>query len=321
MRAKQPTHPQAPATACRDGGRPGRGWLPRPRAVAAGGALLVQLWGVGLGAGCAQATTVPPGPAPAGAHRATGPASVQVPAQRRPPTAPDRPATQDASPAAGPAPESGGGAATPGDRSGEGRSGDPVGQLTDGVPALEGQAAPVDRLLQERIRAGDLPLPGQGKAVPDAFAIAAVLLPAASSEPRAEDEPRASRDAPAEAVEVGPAPTDESGAAAGAEADAASTPARPGSPPSGAKAVPATERRPASAPEPGTGPPPGQARPRPAGDPDPGRDPDGGPDAVAGSPVGAGTTGTSAAVLVPITAGLLLTGAAMYKHRGLPKGH
>jgi hypothetical protein len=27
------------------------------------------------------------------------------------------------------------------------------------------------------------------------------------------------------------------------------------------------------------------------------------------------------AVLIPIAAGLLLTGAAMYKHRGLPRGH
>ncbi len=42
---------------------------------------------------------------------------------------------------------------------------------------------------------------------------------------------------------------------------------------------------------------------------------------MAAAPVGTGTTGTSAAVLVPITAGLLLTGAAMYKHRGLPRGH
>ncbi|WP_344337318.1 hypothetical protein, partial [Kitasatospora putterlickiae] len=33
------------------------------------------------------------------------------------------------------------------------------------------------------------------------------------------------------------------------------------------------------------------------------------------------TTGTATSVLAPITAGLLLTGAAMYKHRGLPKGH
>ncbi|MFE2108299.1 hypothetical protein ACFXAF_20880, partial [Kitasatospora sp. NPDC059463] len=33
------------------------------------------------------------------------------------------------------------------------------------------------------------------------------------------------------------------------------------------------------------------------------------------------TAGTATAVLAPITVGLLLTGAAMYKHRGLPKGH
>ncbi|OKI28515.1 hypothetical protein [Streptomyces sp. CB03911] len=314
MRAKHPTHPQAPATACRDGGRPGRGWLPRPRAVAAGGALLVQLWGVGLGAGCAQATTVTPGPATAGAHRAAGPDSVQVPSQRRPQPDRDRPADQDASPPPGPEPERGAGA---GNRSEDGRSGDPVGQLTDAVPALEGQAAPVDRLLQERIRAGGLPLPGQGKAVPDAFAIAAVLLPAAPSEPREEDGPRASRDAPAGVAEDGAAPAAEPVATAGPEAP----PARPGAPAAGAKAVPAAERVPASAEEPGVGRPPAPARPRPVADLNQDIGPDLGADSVAGSPVGVGTAGTSAAVLVPITAGLLLTGAAMYKHRGLPKGH
>lgn len=30
---------------------------------------------------------------------------------------------------------------------------------------------------------------------------------------------------------------------------------------------------------------------------------------------------TATAVLAPIAAGLLLTGAAMCKHRGLPRGH
>ncbi|MFD0572236.1 hypothetical protein ACFQ0T_27325 [Kitasatospora gansuensis] len=33
------------------------------------------------------------------------------------------------------------------------------------------------------------------------------------------------------------------------------------------------------------------------------------------------TEGKLTAVLVPIAAGLLLTGAAMYKHRGIPSGH
>ncbi|MCX5212792.1 hypothetical protein OG689_26520 [Kitasatospora sp. NBC_00240] len=313
MRAKHPTHPQAPATACRDGGRPGRGWLPRPRAVAAGGALLVQLWGVGLGAGCAQATTVTPGPAPAGAHRAAGPDSVPLPAQRRPQRAPDRTADQDASPPSRSAPVQGAGADAFADRSGDGRSGDDrsgdlVGQLTGTVPALDDPAAPVGRLLQERIRAGDLPLPGQGKAVPDAFAIAAVLLHAAPPEPREEDEPRASRDAPAEPAEPDTAPAAESAAPAEAQAPAV----RPGAP-AAVEVEAAADRMPLAAQQPGGGPPPAQALPRPGVGP--------GPDATAGSPVGVGTAGTSAAVLVPITAGLLLTGAAMYKHRGLPKGH
>lgn len=38
-------------------------------------------------------------------------------------------------------------------------------------------------------------------------------------------------------------------------------------------------------------------------------------------PVPMATSGTDAAVLAPIAAGLFLTGIAMYKHRGLPGGH
>ncbi|MFD9130653.1 hypothetical protein ACFV0G_38830, partial [Kitasatospora sp. NPDC059571] len=43
--------------------------------------------------------------------------------------------------------------------------------------------------------------------------------------------------------------------------------------------------------------------------------------ALSVSPVVASDADTAVAVLAPIAAGLLLTGFAMYKHRGLPRGH
>lgn len=51
----------------------------------------------------------------------------------------------------------------------------------------------MDRVLRERIRADGLPLPGQAAAVPDAFAIAAVLLPTVPAQPHADGPVRASR--------------------------------------------------------------------------------------------------------------------------------
>ena len=324
MRAKYPTNLQAPAaTAARGSGRPDRSRLPRPRSVAAGGALLVQLWGAVLGATCAQAAApgTPPGSVPtaavSGPAAAVNPVRVPRPAHRQAPgdapsPAADRPGPTDESPSEPPTRLLGG--------------------LTGSVLALGSAAAPVDHLLQERIRAGGLPLPGQGKTVPDAFAIAAVLFPATPSEPH-DAGPRASRDA-------------ESGAQHDSEHDARhdarhdrewNAPDRTladadaGSGPSGndgwtavpvaAPAGTATEAVAHGA----------AAGPR-AWAPEPGaraslvpaqrqhRD-DHGPDTVTAAPVGTQTAGTGAAVLVPITAGLLLTGAAMYKHRGLPKGH
>lgn len=56
------------------------------------------------------------------------------------------------------------------------------------------------------------------------------------------------------------------------------------------------------------------ALPRPGGEPAPGTT-----GTTATGPLAA--TGSEGAVLIPIAAGLLLTGAAMYKHRGLPRGH
>ncbi|MEU6235664.1 hypothetical protein [Kitasatospora sp. NPDC047058] len=171
-------------------------------------------------------------------------------------------------------------------------------------------AAPVGSVLQDRIRAGGLPLPGQQAAVPDAFAIASGLLDAAP----AQDRPaaaRAPRDAGGEEAAV-PGP-------AGA-ADAGAAP--PASGQHGLSAPPpvrvSDDRR-------------GEAPGRPGG-------PDGGGvrstlqdlsapredlalAATATAPAGQGLAGTGTAVLAPIAAGLLLTGAAMYKHRGLPRGH
>ncbi|MFC9326385.1 hypothetical protein [Kitasatospora sp. NPDC057015] len=177
---------------------------------------------------------------------------------------------------------------------------------------LETPPASVDQVLQERIRAGGLPLPGQGSSVPDAFAIAAVLLPAGPAEPH-ESEPHASRDSPDEA-------TVETAAEPGVPADVPAT--RPGPAVLAAQPLPVADLRPGGLPPGGS--PSADRRPAVAATAGPTRPepPDGsGLTISAGSPVAEGTAGTGAAVLVPITAGLLLTAAAMCKHRGLPKGH
>ncbi|MFJ8044811.1 hypothetical protein ACIRBX_30340 [Kitasatospora sp. NPDC096147] len=243
----------------------GRGRLPRPRTrtLAAGGAVLAHVWGLGLGVGTAYA--------------ADGPAATELLGADLVQRA-DAPAL--------------------------------LGQLTGlATPVLEQQTASVAKALQERIRTDGLPLPGQATTVPDAFAIAAVLLPSVPPQARG-DEPRASR----------------------ATAEDAGQPAAPGA---GAAAV-----RPRLAPTatPGASAAAGAVRTA---------------DAMAAStspvirsatvqlPQGSWTlsapeeqvelAGTSAAsveaegevtaVLVPIAAGMLLTGAAMYKHKGLPRGH
>ncbi|WP_188308186.1 hypothetical protein, partial [Streptomyces sp. CBMA123] len=62
MRANHATEPQEPAPRGVAGARRAFArWLPRPRTVAAGGALLAQLWGVGAtGAYAAAAAAEPP---------------------------------------------------------------------------------------------------------------------------------------------------------------------------------------------------------------------------------------------------------------------
>ncbi|AUG77338.1 hypothetical protein CFP65_2509 [Kitasatospora sp. MMS16-BH015] len=252
MRANHATEPEA--TAAPSVGRPG-GRLPRPRALAAGGAVLAQVWGLGFGL-CP-------------AYAAVGDPTTDLVSRA------DTPALLD--------------------------------QLTsDAVPLVERQTEPVGRVLHERIRQGGLPLPGQATTVPDAFAIAAVLLPSVPPQPRGDDPARASR-----SLQTGSdsrRPTDQA-AAAPRTGEGAGTQADP------AVGAPA---------------PTSDGAPRPAASPVlvPAQYPVGsvgpaGPQdltlATTATPVERGDDYT--AVLVPIAAGLLLTGAAMYKHRGLPRGH
>ncbi|MFJ8434442.1 hypothetical protein ACIQ9P_24375 [Kitasatospora sp. NPDC094019] len=328
------------------GWRAARRWLPGPRAVAAGGALLAQLWGFGAPAACAADTEAPPGPAsrsvgralaggaapaghPGGALGGGSPTGTAVgrttaPAARAPAAAPV--------PSPSPSPEAGppSGPDLPGQDPPAGlldRITGPVptnapgaGTATVGaVPELDGATAVVGSVLQDRIRAGGLPLPGQRAALPDAFAIASGLLDTApaASRPAGAGTPRGeSADGPA----GGSART---GGSAGA--------ARPGGDqrhPAAPPPAPATSDRPQrSAPAR-----PDAAGAAPTAGPVPGRPVTEGPawvapeaarttTATAAVTVAHDTAGTATAVLAPIAAGLALTGAAMYKHRGLPRGH
>ncbi|MFE7532634.1 hypothetical protein ACFU7Y_44170, partial [Kitasatospora sp. NPDC057542] len=71
MRANHATKPQEPAPRGVAGARRGIArWLPRPRSVAAAGALLAQLWGFGAPGAYAAAADPPPGPARPAVRRA-----------------------------------------------------------------------------------------------------------------------------------------------------------------------------------------------------------------------------------------------------------
>ncbi|MFJ9953512.1 hypothetical protein [Kitasatospora sp. NPDC091207] len=320
--------------------RPGGRWLPRPRVLAAGGALLAQLWGLGAATAYAAAGPLPEpvsrtvgrtldgGPVLDGgsAEHSAGtadqgapphhPTSAHSPQQ----AAPDR-AAPDHAPAGQPLPghpppdQAAPQQAAPGQAASPGV----LGQLTDPavaavpVPGLETATAPVGSLLQDRIRAGGLPLPGQRASLPDAFAIASGLLGPTPAQTRATGT-RASRDG---------------------------DPGGPAAEPRRAGGAPA----PAASPAPPAGGSHGTAAPPPAHDSADHREhagrpgPDGGESTravtsdraaarenptvtdTAATPAGHGLAGTGTAVLAPITAGLLLTGAAMCKHRGLPRGH
>ncbi|WP_030275807.1 hypothetical protein [Streptomyces sp. NRRL B-24484] len=230
------------------GGPPRRDVLRRAGKLAAGGALLAQLWGFGPGVRAAGAAEGP-GPdlidrvgAPALLHRLGG----------------------------------------------------------DTVPAVEQRTGPVEEVLRDRIRVDGLPLPGQVAAVPDAFAIAAGLLPAVSPPPRGDGGAVPAPATDASAAPVSPAPA--AAAPAGASpADGSAAAPRPTRPP-GTAVRPAADARGASA---------ERQRPRPAA----------AGDAFGAAPTVRAEGADAVAVAVPILAGLLLTALATYKHRGLPSGH
>ncbi|MGW3229361.1 hypothetical protein [Kitasatospora sp. NPDC001095] len=305
--ANHATEPQEPAPGGVAGARRGIArWLPRPRVVATAGALLAQLWGFGAPA---YAATVDPLPDPARPTVRRAPHA--APELDRPEL--DRPALdgpsldgQSAERPVGSGPSTG----APPNHS-PGPTGRPSGDgPVEDLPGITGVTGAVGGTLQERIRAGGLPLPGQRAAVPDAFALASGLLGTDPARARP-DGPRVFRE--------------------GGAADL-SDPARRRTDP----ALPAPSRQRGAAAEPlvqeavvtaadRTGP---TAEPDRAADPTaptaPGR---GGPpetpavvDTATAATSGHGSA-TATAVLAPIAAGLLLTGAAMCKHRGLPSGH
>ncbi|GAA1270215.1 hypothetical protein GCM10009665_68230 [Kitasatospora nipponensis] len=340
--------------------RPG----PRTRTLAAGGAVLAQVWGFGLGLGSAQAVAgQPPGDT---VQRVESVGRLGRPIAGRA----DGPVEGGAADLAAGAPGS-----APGAAGGPG----PAGGTT---PGTTGAGGAVDELLHNRIKAGGLPLPGQVATVPDAFAIAAVLLPAAPAAPAAPTEGRGPQEPPRVGTEPqGGAPAEGGVDQADRAADASGFPVTRGgadrnglSPQGGygdhrgwgaadgwrgrAVGVPgAVNRVTDGAPAEGgslgafaariaefavsrnsarsgvAGAAPGVASTAEVGAGD-GRSATGGARprvdgslAVIAPPTrrsGGGplaATGSQDAVLIPIAAGLLLTGAAMYKHRGLPRGH
>lgn len=223
-----------------------------------------------------------------------------------------------------------------------------------GAGSTGGADGTVDQLLRSQIRAGGLPLPGQATAVPDAFAIAAVLLPAVPPRgqgPQGQERGRSSADS----YGGGPELSTGAGALAGRTGAAAAPDARAGDPGGGWSGAGQESGQPAGS----------AVRPASATDAvsavavaartaelaasrDSGRTglPTVLPGSLGAAGDGSGADTTSAedgtrmgatrhtaasgplaatesesAVLIPIAAGLLLTGMAMYKHRGLPRGH
>ncbi|MFE6055134.1 hypothetical protein ACFQ6N_30660 [Kitasatospora sp. NPDC056446] len=321
MRANHASKPQEPDPHGVTGARRGIARrLPRPRAVAAGGALLAQLWSFGsTGAHAAAADPlrepaqpavrralhdVPALGAPAlGGPALDGPAldgpgldgqSAERPAGQRQGQGQDQEQGQDQGQgqerAQGPA---------------RGRT--PAGEPTGGVP-VDGTPGALDHVLRERIRAGGLPLPGQRAAVPDAFAIASGLFDADPAQARPA-ETRASR-------EGVPAGLDTAGRPRSGSAGPAVPRQREAT-----EATQVLEAAPVPAPASAADRPDGADAATPAAP-----DRDGTPETLAIDDTATVTavddgSATATAVLAPIAAGLLLTGAAMCKHRGLPRGH
>ncbi|MFJ6622991.1 hypothetical protein ACIQOW_36125 [Kitasatospora sp. NPDC091335] len=310
MRANHATKPQEPAPRGVAGARRGIArWLPRPRAVAAAGALLAQLWGFGAPGAYAASADPPRGPAQSAARRALhGAPALGRPTLERPVLDGIALDGQSAERPLGSGQSANGTAEHSPGLLGEPAAEGPVGGVA-GAAGVTGAVGALGDTLQDRIRAGGLPLPGQRAAVPDAFALASGLLgttpaQAVPAETRAPsvgepaDRPSAARRHPG---------TDRPAAARQREAaeappvqEAASTAAAESGPagPEGAAAAPPS-------PLPGGGGPPGTVAIA---------------DTATVTAPGHGSA-TATAVLAPIAAGLLLTGAAMCKHRGLPRGH
>ncbi|MBV6698541.1 hypothetical protein [Kitasatospora aureofaciens] len=287
MRANHATKPQEPAPRGR--------WLPHPRAVAAGGALLAQLWGIGATGAYAAAVDPPSAPSSATVRRALHGGSGHDGSGHD-----GQSAGRTGEPLHTPAPTTAPGL---------------VGELTGSVGSA-GPVGPVGSGLQDRIRAGGLPLPGQRAAVPDAFALASGLLGSVPAQARPA-ETRASRDGeptgPPAVVAQGRTGTraarPTSSATAGRRTEPAATPparaAETGAPAEPGRAGTGGGAPAAVAPAPGA-----PATPKTIALAD-----------TATVTASADGSGTATAVLAPIAAGLLLTGAAMWKHRGLPRGH
>ncbi|WP_354640588.1 hypothetical protein [Kitasatospora camelliae] len=181
-----------------------------------------------------------------------------------------------------------------------------IGTLAEtAAPALEHPTAPVERLLQEQIRAGGLPLPGQQAPVPDAFAIAGSLLPSVPSQHRGEETARASRSGT-------PGVPDSADPAGIRGVPGVVVPAQ--RTPGGGAALPVTAERPV---------PRAVAAVVPAARPESAELPlTTSPFALtAATPAPAADTDCGTAVLAPITLGALLSGVALYRHRGLRRGH
>ncbi|MEU3568994.1 hypothetical protein AB0E96_11310 [Kitasatospora sp. NPDC036755] len=299
MRANHATKPQEPAPRGVAGAHRGLArWLPRPRVLAAAGALLAQLWGFGAPGACAAAADPLPDPARPAVRRTPN----LTPSLDRPVL--DGPALdgQSAERPVGSGPS----ADRPPDRS-PGPTGEPAGDGPAG--GIDGVAGAAGDTLQERIRAGGLPLPGQRAAVPDAFALASGLLGTVPDRARP-DGPRASREGGPEEPTAAGRHTGTTLSTVPRQRAATSEP-----PVREAAATTADEAGPATAPG-GTAGPADSAGARPGGTPEEVAV----ADTVAAAASGDGSA-TATAVLAPIAAGLLLTGAAMWKHRGLPRGH
>jgi hypothetical protein len=287
----------------------------RTRLLAAGGAVLAQAWGLGFGVNVAHAAV-------AAANVA---AANVVPADvARANLAPANVAPADVAPA------------------GSGIGSGEVAGVLDTAGAGTGT---VDQLLRSRIKAGGLPLPGQTAAVPDAFAIAAVLLP---SVPRQSGAPAVGNSGgrppgagrPVGAIGLQGRRGSVGSGGTGAAAKGAWSPeaawGRYGTGPGGtgdraaadggsaaftARTSEVAASRDGGRPLVGAlrGPLDGESFTEQAEDESVLLGREAVAAASATNPLQA--SGMETAVLIPIAAGLLLTGAAMYKHRGLPRGH